>query len=200
LIAAAFVPDAGTPIFHVSAADSNGSTFLFGDTIGTADGGVTSVIAATDGKSPPAPLIVPPDGSLYDYPAFAGSYVAWFKGIGLSDANTYDKVELWASPYGPRHAQLVPFKVDDFVTVPPGMPQGATQLYGAAGRVTAFTGQYAAAAVWDLATKQKTLYELPNGVGLINFLGITSKQLWVAAGPGGGVKNVITTYVRFTLP
>jgi hypothetical protein len=200
LVAAAFVPDAAIPTFHVTNADTNGSTFLFGNTMATPDGGLTSVIAATDGKSAPKPLIVPADGSLYDYPAFAGSYVAWFKGIGFTDANTYNKVELWASQYSPDATQLAPFKVDDFVTAAPGKPQGATRLYGAAGRVAAYIGEYTAAAVWNLASKRKTLLGLPSDVGLIDFLGISSKYVWVAAGPGGGAQNVITTFVRYALP
>jgi hypothetical protein len=54
-------------------------------------------------------------------------------------------------------------------------------------------------AVWDLTTRKRMLYKLPSELGLIDYLGLTSTYLWVAGGPGGVQKNIITSYVRFLL-
>ena len=188
---AAFAPDASPPILEMDNVTTNGSTFLFDEVLGTADGGVTGIVATSDGKSPPAPYLVPTDGSFYIYPVYAGNYVAWFRGIGYTgQPNSFQSVEVWASPYSADPAGLAPFKVDDYPET------GLVAAYGAAGRVAAGVGSAAdpstwKMAVWNLATKQRTVYAPPSGLTQVGALGITSQYLWMMLGPGN---NTISSY------
>jgi hypothetical protein len=189
-IATASSPSSAAVYFD--SVDTNGASFMFGQIMDDADGGATGMLVTTDGKAQATPFVVPSDGSVYDWGAYAGTYIAWLKGIGYVDVNQYQKMEVWASPYG-GDAGIAPFKVDDYSLT------SADVLLGGAGRAAAIDLS-GATAVWDLATKQRTLYDLPSDIGLIGYLGLTSKYLWVSAGPGGVMQNQITTYVRFALP
>jgi hypothetical protein len=193
--------DPSSAILQIDSIATNGSTFMLGDTMLAADGGTTSIIATTDGKSSPSPYLVATDGSWYDHGVYAGPYVAWFRGIGWTDVNRYTKVELWASSYDPDPSKLVPFKVDDY-----GFPS-MVQLLGAAGRVAALApfaadgGSPTTTEVWDLATKKSTLYTLPNNHQVSPpYLGLTSTHLWVKGAPPPYSSNPPDMYVRFTLP
>jgi hypothetical protein len=190
LVGAAYEPDAATRILGMDNLTTNGSRFLFDEILQTADGGVTGILATSDGVSPPVPYLVPTDGSFYVFPVYAGAYVAWFRGIGYTgQPNGYQAIEVWASPYSADPAGLAPFKVDDF-----GAPALNVSI-GAAGRAAAALTN-TTTAVWDLATKQRTIYTMPSALKLVTYLGLTSQYLWVMAGPGN---NTVSTYVRFAL-
>ena len=78
-------------------------------------GTLGSIIAASDGKQPDFPYLVPPDDSFYGTEVFAGSHVAWLRGVSpSSDGLTFDRMEVWASLYSPDPAELQPYKVGDF--------------------------------------------------------------------------------------
>jgi len=188
--------DPTSNILAIDSIDTNGATFLLGETIQVGAGGVTGIIATTDGKSPPSPYIVATDGSFYDVAAYAGSYVAWFRGINRTDINTYAKVELWASAYDPDPTKLAPFKVDDYVST------GMVPLIGANGRVAASVADggppYGSTGVWDIATKKRTVYTLPSAYQTSPpYLGLTSAYLWVKGASGPDVAPDM--YVRFAL-
>jgi hypothetical protein len=197
-------PDPGASAFAVDQVRTNGSTFLFGEARQPADSGATGILATSDGKSAAAPYLTPTDGSAYIFPVYAGSHVAWFRGIGHTGQphdSTYQAIELWASPYSADPAGLAPFKVDDYPQ------QGIGAAYGAAGRVAASVGvatDYPMswhAAVWDLATKQRTVYPNPSGFIEAAPFGITSKYVWVGAASGTGADDttISYSYARFAL-
>jgi hypothetical protein len=191
--------DQTSTVLAIDSIATNGSTFLLGEPVETADGGVTSIIATTDGKNAPTPYIVSADGSYYDFAAYAGPYVAWLRGIGVQAVNTYTKVELWASAYDPDPSKLEPFKVADYPFTSMG------QLLGAAGRVAFLAGFEAdggtpsTTAVLDLSSKTAKLYTLPaNHQVSPPYLGLTSTHLWVQASPAPNTPTDM--YVRFALP
>jgi hypothetical protein len=198
VVAQARAWDTTSSILAIDSIDTNGSTFMLGAPMVTKEGGVTSIIATTDGKNPPTPYIVSPDGSFYDYAAYAGSHVAWLRGIDAQAVNVYKRVELWASPYDPDPSKLKPFKVDDWPFTSMG------QLLGAAGRVAALAGAPAdggianTTAVWDLSRKVQQIYTLPaNHQVAPPYLGLTSTHLWVQASPAPNTPTDM--YVRFAL-
>jgi hypothetical protein len=193
--------DVSSRVLQIDSIATNGATFLVGDTVLAPDGGVTGIITSTDGKSPPSPYIVSTDGSWYDHAVYAGAYVAWFRGIGWTGVNQFTKVELWASPYDPDPAKLVPFKVDDYGFA------SMVQLLGAAGRVAALApfspdgGGPTTTQVWDVSTKKSTMFTLPAGHQVSPpYLGLTSTHLWVKAAPAPSNMNPPDMYVRFALP
>jgi hypothetical protein len=167
---------------------------MLGETIKTSTGGVSGIITTTDGTSPPSPYLAPTDGSFYDIGVGAGPYVAWFRGINRTNINVYGSVELWASPYDPDPTKLAPFKVDDYA-YPNMLP-----LLGAGGRVAAVadSGQLGSTVVWDVATRKRSVYTLPDNYQVSPpYLGLTSTHLWVQGASGPNVPPDM--YVRFTL-
>jgi hypothetical protein len=186
--------DPTSSILSINSIDTNGSNFLLGEAYETADGGVTGILAATDGKNPQTTYLAPTDGSFYDYPVYSGPYVAWLRGIGLQAVNLFTKIEVWASLYDPDPTKLVPFKVDDYQFV-----NMATML-GGAGRI-AFQayGPPTTVAVYDLASKQRASLTLPDAHEVSLYMGLTSKYLYLAGAPSPWNMNPIDQYVRFAL-
>jgi hypothetical protein len=188
--------DPASRVLQIDTIATNGSTFMIGNTVLSGDGGALGILSTTDGIATPTPYLVSTDGSWYDFPAYAGAYLAWFRGIGWQDINFYQKVELWASPYDPDPSKLTPFKVDDYAAQSPG------DLLGASGRIAAVAPEggapYSMTTVWDLATRTRKDYTLPsNHVISFPYMGLTSTHLWIMGAPSQGA--AADMYVRFAL-
>ena len=185
--------DPTSTLLGVDSLDTNGSTFMIGERRLVAGGGVTGLIATTDGKSPPTPYVVPSDNSVYDSATYAGDYIAWLRGIGTTNGSDYDKVEVWASLYNPDPTKLVPFKVTDYSY------NGMTPLLGAGGRI-AYQSSNGSPTVWNLATLTQALYTLPaDELPDPPLMGITSTHLWVRASPPPAGESPTNMIVRYAL-
>src|SRR5262249_53596052 len=93
-------------------------------------------------------------------------------------------------------AQLAPYKVDDY-------PHGSYAYTGAghgffATQTLDDPPVYNQFAVWNLATKQKTLYNSPGGEETFVFGGITRHHVYVVLEPMRGTP--VDRIVRFPLP
>ncbi len=143
------------------------------------DGGhVQGFITYSDGVSPMKPYLVPPDpDDDYLFPAFANSYVGFMKGIHQNDANLFDSVEIWATPYSTDPAQLSPEKIGNFPFT------SATDLAGGWGHLGTITKDppegSLGVACWTIATKSEKTYTLPSDHDPIPFLGVTRTHFWV---------------------
>jgi hypothetical protein len=188
--------DSTSNILAIDSIDTDGTNFLLGEPTLTADGGVTGLIAITDGKAPQTPYLTPTDGSFYDNAVYAGPYVAWLRGIGLQQVNLYTKVEVWASPYDADPTKLVPVKVTDYPFT------SMSQLLGAAGRVAFMADDTGTTTtVVNVATHAQSSYTMPNAHQIsAPYLGLTSTHLWVAGAPAPSNSNPKDMYLRFAVP
>lgn len=174
---------------------TTGPSFLFGEVLRSDDGAVRGIIASSDGVAPPRPYLVPPDDSFYGFPVFAGSHVAWFRGVDFVAPNKYRAVEVWASPYSEDPALLAPYKVDDFAAT------GMTDIAGGHGRIAvpslADAPAYGETHIWDLKAKTRRSVVLPRGRRHNRYLGLTSRHVWITGAPQGANRPDIA--VRFAV-
>jgi hypothetical protein len=170
-----------------------GDMFLF-DRITLQDGRLHGEILRTDAAGTVEPYLVPPDESVqYLKPAFAGTHIAWFKGLMPRDLNKYAKVELWASRYDADPGNLAPYKVLDY------WHTSMTSYYVAGdGLWATFAGTESHdrgdIVVWDLETGTRRVLEMPGGPAA-KLMGLTKHELWVL-GRADGIQD---TVVRFPL-
>ena len=164
-----------------------GSLFLIPETFELDGGVVDGWIVSTDGIAQPTDYLRPTDGSFYDFPVFADSHVAWFRGVGVVSVNQYQHVELWASAFSADPAGLEPFKVADYTF------DAGTFMVGASGRVAmpsfADPPTYGQQAVYDLAQRSSVTFQLPDGRSLWTSVEDGSHQdapLFDGAVDGGG--------------
>ncbi len=169
------------PLLGLKGPISIGDTFLFSETYLPEGGPLSGFIASSNGVDPPTPYLVPPDTSFYAYPVFAGTHLAWFRGIGVIGPNQYQAVEIWASPFSVDPAGLQPYKVGDF-------PANSTaESVGGHGRFATLSAKdapaYAETYVWDLAKKTHASFVLPGGRRKYAYFGLTSTHLWMMGTP-----------------
>ncbi len=90
----------GGPALAFTSPVAAGSLFLFKEYDEKDGGTFQGKIAWSDGVKPPATYLQPPSpDDDYGSPAYAHTHVGFLKGIGRKDVNSYDSVELWASPF-----------------------------------------------------------------------------------------------------
>lgn len=173
-----------------------GSIFLIPETFELDGGAVDVRIVSTDGLAQPTDYLRATDGSFYDFPVFADSHVAWFRGVGVISLNQYQRVELWASPFSADPAALAPFKVADYTF------DAATFMAGGWGRVAmpsyADPPIYGQQAVYDLVHQTSVNFQLPDGRSLWTSaeMGLTKTHLYSMTQLT--VENL--KVVRFALP
>jgi hypothetical protein len=172
---------------------TTGDLFLFDAFTADDAGAAHGKILYSDGIAAPQIYLQPtePD-TYYGAPAYANDYVAFFKGIGFQNVNQYSSVEVWATPYSPDPSQLAPVKIgDDPLNSFPTPPTGGWGY-------VAFNGLTLQDAlhVWNLATATEHVYGMPTSYNLISLIGITRTHVWVGAGAGGQMPDLI----RIRLP
>jgi hypothetical protein len=171
---------------------------LFPEHLRPEGGSYARIIAASDGKQPPTPYLTPPDDSFYSAVAFADSHVAWMRGVSPSDTNTFERVEIWASPYSPNPSELKPEKIGDW----PGIHFSASDHTGGHGKYAAtYVVQkdpiVVQELVWDLTTKTKTTFQLPPDVVVKWPMGITQNHMWGVGGPRMAIPGDTSWLMRF---
>ena len=172
------------PLVMVEYPVTTGSLFLFHEYMVDADAGTaTAIIASSDGSSAPTPYLVPTDDSFFLDPGYAGTHVAWVRGLHPTNVNTFASGEMWASPYSPNPAQLKPYKVDD-------LPFGfASSVFVSA------HGKYAAVYwadqstwtaqvfIWDLTLKTRQTISMGPNLAVKTAYGLTQNYVYVGSAP-----------------
>lgn len=172
------------PVVALGRATTAGPLFLFEERVVPEAGAYTTRIAASDGKQPSTPYLTPTDDSHYGAIAFSGSHVGWMRGVSPKGGNEFDHVEVWGSPYSPDPSALEPEKIGEY----PLPHISASSHTGGHGK---YAVSYAVQQnptlvqelVWDLKSKTKTTFHLPEDVIAKWPMGITSEFLWVVGGP-----------------
>jgi hypothetical protein len=184
------------PILAISTITTTGDAFLY-DVYEAGDGGaVLGNILKTDGTHPGSTYLAPGDGTFYVFPAFADTHLGWLRGIGLHGINDFDSMEVWGSPYDPDPTKLHPEKIADY-------PHGSSfNVAGGHGRFVALTQDdaptFGEIAVYNLATKVRTLLHAPGGETVGQFAGVTSRHVYAALQPGVGQAS--DRVIRLALP
>ena len=183
------------PILEVNYPTGPGDVFYFEVVYLVPPSTVQGVVAQSNGLEPASPYLTPPDGSYYGRPAFAHSHIGWMRGTGQTDANTFASVELWASPYSPNPADLVPAKIDDYPST------HMTWLHGGYGYLAAPSAAdapaYSETAVWRLSDGVKLIFPFPGGRKIDRIVGITPAHVWIVGKQQSG--NFADMIVRFAL-
>ncbi len=120
----------------------------------------------SDGIAPPAVYLEPSaPNDAYGSPMYANSHLGFFRGINRQDINTYDSVELWASPYSDDPAKLQPTKLA--TTGAQSIPIGRTGGWGFAAFPTLTTPDDSSRefAIWNLAAGTSKIRKLPDTYG-----------------------------------
>jgi hypothetical protein len=189
------VPPSAPPVAWRSMADGCGSMFLLEELAQVGDL-VLPRITYTDGKSS-AQVYLSEPGVAFGAARCADSHVAFVRGTGQQSQNsrTFDKVEVWASPFAADPSKLVPAFVDELETdlVVHSM-DGARGGYGRYGLRDTWT----TVRVWDLPTGKHRSIETTEGLLFGAILGFTETDLWIATKTDEYQKD--TAIRRYALP
>ncbi len=172
------------PLIFVEYPVTTGPLFLFHEYLVDADAGTaTAIIASSDGIAAPTPYLTPTDDSFFILPGYAGTHVAWVRGLHPTDVDTFASVEMWASPYSPNPADLKPYKADD---VP--FTYGSGSYVAAHGKYAAIYGTSqtpptAQILIWNLASKTRQTINMGPDLAVKTAYGLTQSYLYVGSAP-----------------
>lgn len=153
-----------------------------------------TTIQITDGVSSAQQYLASADGSDYFAPAYAHSYVFFLRGVNWDwQSDTFDRVEIWDSPYSPDPAQLVPEKLADAPSV-----YWATLYDGGWGRL-ALVADDGTIEVWDAASRTEQSFTLPAGLDLAEIMGLTRHHLWITAARDTDGYRRVVSLIRYAL-
>jgi len=173
---------------------SAGAIFLFDEWVLEDGGDAQRRISWSDGKQAPAAYLTPPVWTDdFGAVAFANSHVGFMRGVKRKGINSYDEVEVWASPFSETPSQLKPETVAKLTFT--GMPDLAGG-HGVLATATAVEpgGGYTFTA-WDLATKATREFVLPKERVFKAFLGVSREHVYIgAAKPNTGPSAYLVRY------
>lgn len=171
------------PAVAYSGMTTTGPLFLAQE-LALEDGGqAQGRIAYSDGVAPMKPYLTPADPSDdYGFPAFANSHVGFMKGIGRKGLNSYDSVQIWATPYATNPSELNPELIGAYAYANMGL------LVGGWGHLATIEGEPGGTlnlAIWSISKKSVRRYPLPADHYPDPMLGVSRTHLWDGGRVGG---------------